>query len=191
MKVQVTCGKCGAFNDLDDAACWKCKREIPEEVRQAAVEQAKQAAAEKQQFETLSRGEQDRWLVDKARERGDWKQVPPEVLERASSRILLTTSYQLASREIQSEIALVTAQVAVGIGVRRSFFASSTGLTGGRIGAAEEFIQEAQNAALSELRTKALMLGADAVIAVSLPFQVIEGGAIFVSGTGTAVTVRR
>jgi len=68
-----------------------------------------------------------------------------------------------------------------------------TDFVGGRSAAYEEELQNSREAALRELTDRAQRLGADAVVGVSIDFEVIgnRGAMIMVTAIGTAVRLRK
>lgn len=195
MNAQLACPKCGVFNDVGDAKCWKCKRPITEEEKQTAVAQAAKEQEEKQAYESLSEEEKDELLIKKAKAQGDWSAVPTPTLNRAASKVILTTSFQLAAHSIRQEITIITAEVVYGVNFFRDLFASVTDIVGGRSDSIQKVLRDARKTVLLELRKEALMIGADAVIAVDLDYQEISGGGksgmIMLVATGTAVNVSK
>lgn len=193
MSTQITCPKCGVYNDVQDFKCWKCNRPITPEEKEPVLRQAAIKQAEEERYNALSQEEKDRQILEKAKNLGDWSIVPEGILKGAAKKITLTTSFQLAQQEISSEVAIVTAEVAYGMNIFRDLFAGVRDIVGGRSGAVQKVLRDARNTVLFELRKEALMVGADAVIAVDLDYQELSGGEkngmIMLIASGTAVTV--
>ena len=110
------------------------------------------------------------------------------------ARVILTTSYEVAGREIDSEIDMVTAECAYGMNIFRDFFAGVRDIVGGRSKAVEKVLRDARRTVFDELRQTAEELGADAVIAVDLDYHELtgggKGGMLLVVATGTAVRLK-
>lgn len=76
----------------------------------------------------------------------------------------------------------------------RDFFAGIRDIVGGRTGSYEKLFQEAKQIALDEMAERARALGADAIVAVDLDYEVIGGDnktMLMVSANGTAVKIRQ
>ncbi len=101
----------------------------------------------------------------------------------------LTTTNAVEGRPVQRYCGIVTGEVIVGANLFRDLFASVRDIVGGRAGSYEEVLSRAREEALSELRMKAVSLGANAVIGIDLDYEVIgaNGSMLMVSATGTAV----
>lgn len=107
--------------------------------------------------------------------------------------IILTTSYQVAGRTIDSEIDVISAQCAYGMNIFKDFFAGIRDVVGGRSKAVEQVLADARVAVLDDLRAEAAALGADAVIAMDMDYHELSGGGkngmLLVVATGTAVRI--
>ena len=195
MSGQLPCPKCGVYNEFSDSKCWKCKRPITEQDKTLALNQAAAARAEKERFDSLSPEEKDRFLIDKAKDTGDWSNVPSATYQRAAENVTLTTSSRLATGQVSCEVEIITAEVAYGVNVFRDMFAGIRDFVGGRSGAIQKVLRDARRTVLLELKKEALMVGADAVIAVDLDYHELSGGdkngMIMLVASGTAVKVAR
>lgn len=195
MSIQVTCPNCGVFNDVSDSTCWKCKRPISNEEKKAAIASAKEASEKQRLYDDLPQNEKDALAIGEARRSGDWSQVSDDVFKRVCKGIILTTSFQLAAHEIESEVSIITAEVAYGMNLFRDLFAGLRDIVGGRSGSVQKVLRDSRNTVLLELKKEALMLGADAVIAVDLDYQELSGGdkngMILLIASGTAVRIKR
>lgn len=104
---------------------------------------------------------------------------------------ILTTAYSIAGREIDSEIEIISAEVVFGMNIFRDVFAGLRDIVGGRSGSVQKVLRDARLKALSELKSEAKLVKADAVIAVSLNYHELTGGgkngAIMLVASGTAV----
>ena len=103
--------------------------------------------------------------------------------------MIISTTHTLEGRPIREYLGLVTGEVIVGANIFRDLFASIRDIVGGRAGAYESTLREARQQALRELEAEARDLGADAVVAIDLDYEVLgQGGSmLMVSATGTAV----
>jgi uncharacterized protein YbjQ (UPF0145 family) len=104
---------------------------------------------------------------------------------------IVTTTNGIDGRPVQKYLGIVTGEVIVGANLFRDMFASIRDIVGGRSGAYEEVLARAREDALSEMRQRAAMFGANAVIGVDLDYEVVgaNGSMLMVSATGTAVYV--
>lgn len=114
---------------------------------------------------------------------GPWGNAPTDMI--------VTTTNGIDGRPVQRYCGVVTGEVIVGANLFRDLFASVRDIVGGRSGAYEEVLGRAREEALSEMRSRAAALGANAVIGVDLDYEVIgaNGSMLMVSATGTAVIV--
>lgn len=105
--------------------------------------------------------------------------------------MILTTTPSVEGRKITSYLGVVAGEAIMGANIVRDLFASITDVIGGRSGAYEEKLQEARTLALQELGDRAARLGANAVVAIDLYYEVVgqSGSMLMVSASGTAVIV--
>ena len=116
---------------------------------------------------------------------------PPGPAEIA--RVLLTTGYMIAGREIDREIDVITAECAFGHNILKDIAASARDFFGGRSGTVQNTLRDCRKVALTELRKEALEAGADAVIGVDLDYGEIGSGGstmLFLVASGTAVKLK-
>ena len=105
--------------------------------------------------------------------------------------MLITTTTLIEGRPVQQYLGIVTGEVIAGANLVRDIFASITDIFGGRSGKYEEVLGRAREEALAEMQAKAAALGANAVIAVDIDYEVLgkAGSMLMVSVSGTAVQV--
>jgi uncharacterized protein YbjQ (UPF0145 family) len=103
--------------------------------------------------------------------------------------IIISTTPTLEGRPIRDYLGIVTGEVIVGANIFKDLFAGIRDIVGGRAGAYEGALRDARNAAFDELRAEAQRLGADAVVAVDIDYEVVgqSGSMLMVSVSGTAV----
>ncbi|REK77642.1 YbjQ family protein [Paenibacillus paeoniae] len=103
--------------------------------------------------------------------------------------MILTTTSTIEGMPVRNYVGIVTGEVIMGANVFRDFMASITDIVGGRSGAYESKLQEARDAAFSEMCHKASRMGANAIIGVDIDYEVIRDGMLMVAVSGTAVNV--
>lgn len=103
--------------------------------------------------------------------------------------IILTTTSVIEGRPVSRYLGIVTGEAIIGANIFRDLFASVRDIVGGRSATYERGLAEARDLALGEMRQKAVALGANAVIAVDLDYEVMGqgNGMLMVSASGTAV----
>ena len=104
--------------------------------------------------------------------------------------MLLTTTETVEGRIVSGYLGIVTGDAVMGTNLFRDIFAGIRDIVGGRSGSYEKELRKAKDAALDALAEEAGALGADAVIAIDLDYEVIGGDKstmLMVSANGTAV----
>ena len=103
--------------------------------------------------------------------------------------MILTTTPQIAGREISQYLGIVTGEAILGANIFKDLFAGIRDIVGGRSGAYEQELRKAREIAFQELEAWALQLGADAVVAIDLDYETVgQGGSmLMVTASGTAV----
>lgn len=189
-----SCIKCGAALTKAEVAgrvCYPCEIKLSsselEKLKALSSSELESLKAErlneaivndnkKEKLKFLEQEERNRCLLEEARKSGDWSNVPEELITEKSKTIILTTSYTLASLEVNNEIDIITAEIAYGMNVFRDIFAGVRDIVGGNSKAVQKILRDSRNAVLAELRKEAFIIGADAVIAVNLNYQEFSGG---------------
>ena len=104
--------------------------------------------------------------------------------------MILTTTESIEGQRIAGYLGIVSGDAVMGTNIFREFFAGIRDIVGGRSGSYEKELRKAKEAALDALAEEASSLGADAVVAVDLDYEVIGGDKntmLMVSANGTAV----
>jgi len=103
--------------------------------------------------------------------------------------MILTTTSVIEGKPVSRYLGIVTGEAIIGANIFRDMFASVRDIVGGRSATYEKGLAEARDLALGEMRQKAVALGANAVIAVDLDYEVLGqgNGMLMVSASGTAV----
>ena len=103
--------------------------------------------------------------------------------------MIITTTDGIEGRQIASYEGVVSGEAILGANVFRDFFAGIRDLVGGRSGSYEKVLGDAKEMAIETMRERAEALGANAIVAVDLDYEVIgeTGSMLMVSANGTAV----
>jgi len=110
-----------------------------------------------------------------------------------SARVVLTTTANVPNKEIKEVVAIVSAEVAVGMNIFKDMFSAVRDVVGGRAGAVQNTLRDLRGQALDELRQEASRVGADAVVGVDLDYSEFSGGGrsmLFIVANGTAVKLQ-
>ncbi len=109
--------------------------------------------------------------------------------QSASDGMVVSTTPTLEGRPVRDYLGVVTGEVIVGANLFRDMFASITDLVGGRSGQYEKVLGRARHEAIDQMTEQARALGANAVIAVDIDYEVLgqNGSMLMVSVSGTAV----
>lgn len=101
--------------------------------------------------------------------------------------MIITTTNTIEGRQITDYLGIVAGETIMGANVVRDFMASITDIVGGRSGAYEGKLSQARQIALDEMVESARRLGADAVVAIDIDYEVVRDGMLMVATSGTAV----
>ncbi|HSV29937.1 MAG TPA: YbjQ family protein [Candidatus Omnitrophota bacterium] len=107
--------------------------------------------------------------------------------------MIVTTTDAIEGAAIAQYLGIVSGDAVMGANIFRDLFASVRDVVGGRAGSYESLLQQAKETALAEMTERARALGADAIVAVDLDYEVIGGDnktMLMVSANGTAVKLR-
>jgi uncharacterized protein YbjQ (UPF0145 family) len=105
--------------------------------------------------------------------------------------MILTTTSSLDGMNVREYRGIVTGEAILGANIFRDLFAGIRDIVGGRSNSYEKVLEAAREQAFNDLKSKALRLGANAVIGVDVDYETIgaKGSMLMVSVTGTAVVV--
>ena len=101
--------------------------------------------------------------------------------------MLTVTTDSIEGRKVTEYLGIVSGDAIVGANIFRDVFARVRDVVGGRAGGYEKALQGAKAHALEDMMEEAQALGADAVLAVDLDYEVIGDSMLMVSANGTAV----
>ena len=103
--------------------------------------------------------------------------------------ILLSTTSVIEGRPVSRYLGVVTGEAIIGANIFRDMFAAVRDVVGGRSATYEKGLNEARQVAMEEMSQKAITLGANAVIAIDIDYEVLGqgNGMLMVAVSGTAV----
>ncbi|WP_244617060.1 YbjQ family protein [Pleomorphomonas diazotrophica] len=116
-------------------------------------------------------------------------------LDKAASSVILTTAFDIPGRETGEIVDIVGAEVAIGVNIFKDIANAWRDTFGGRSNTVQTTLRDARVQCQAELRREAFRIGADAVIGVRFAYSEASvatgtgGGILFVSATGTAVSL--
>ena len=122
--------------------------------------------------------------------------LSPEEREQAKEKrdrldaIVITTAPTIPGNPDYEVIEIITAECVEGMNILRDVFAGVRDLVGGRSESSQRILRDLRKTCLSELRSEALEVGADAVISVDLDYSEFSGGGksmLFLVASGTAI----
>ncbi len=125
---------------------------------------------------------------------GQYDELPTEVIDDLAKELIVTTETTLSGYEVTQRIDIITAECVFGMNIFRDMFAGIRDIFGGRSSASQKVLRDARHTCLTEIRREALMVGANAVIAVDLDYSEISGDGksmLLVVTTGTACRVEK
>ena len=103
--------------------------------------------------------------------------------------MILSTTPTIEGRTIVEYKGVVFGEVIVGVNFIKDFAAGIRDLIGGRSNTYEKELVEARETAMQELQTRAMAMGADAVVGIDIDYEVLgqSGSMLMVTASGTAV----
>ncbi|WP_297006068.1 YbjQ family protein [uncultured Corynebacterium sp.] len=102
--------------------------------------------------------------------------------------MIVTTTATVDGRPITEYIRIVAGETVVGINMFKDIGAGIRNIIGGRSSGYEGEINGAREQALGEMVQRAIELGADGVVGVSMDYESLgQGGMVMVTASGTAV----
>lgn len=99
----------------------------------------------------------------------------------------VTTTNSIEGKEIEDYLGIVSGEAMMGANIVKDFTAGVRNIVGGRSGQYEEEIRKGRIEALKDLKAGAKELEADAVIGVSVDYEEMSEGMLWINITGTAV----
>ena len=103
--------------------------------------------------------------------------------------MIFTTTQSVEGHSIREYKGIVFGEVIAGVNFVRDIAASIRNFVGGRSGSYEEELISARAQAMDEMASRAVRMGADAVVGVDIDYEVLgqNGGMLMVIASGTAV----
>jgi uncharacterized protein YbjQ (UPF0145 family)/DNA-directed RNA polymerase subunit RPC12/RpoP len=135
----------------------------------------------------LERGE-----IDPPESDGD--AAPPALEPEPDLSTIILSTEAATELQIAERLDIITAEFAVGMGLLTDIFNAWRDVFGGRSKSYQNALKDARKAVLLELRREAHLIGADAVLGVSLDYSEISGGGksmLFLVASGTAVRLAK
>ena len=105
--------------------------------------------------------------------------------------MIVSTTPSLAGHPIREYKGLVTGETIIGANLVKDFCASIRDIVGGRSSSYESVLREAKDTAIREMKERAQLMGANAIVGVDLDYETIggTGSMLMVTASGTAVLV--
>jgi uncharacterized protein YbjQ (UPF0145 family) len=103
--------------------------------------------------------------------------------------MLITTTDGVEGRRIAAYLGIVTGETVLGVNIFRDLFSGLRDIVGGRAGGYQNALRDARESAIADMEEAARALGADAIVAVDVDYEVLgeKNGMLMVSVNGTAV----
>jgi uncharacterized protein YbjQ (UPF0145 family) len=103
--------------------------------------------------------------------------------------MIMTTTSIVEGRPVSRYLGVVTGEAIIGANIFRDMFATVRDIVGGRSATYEKALAEAREVAMTEMQTRAQELGANAVVAIDVDYEVLgqNNGMLMVAVSGTAV----
>ena len=115
--------------------------------------------------------------------------VPIPTPESAMKGLVITTTYDIHGSKIEEYLGIVSGEAVMGANIFRDIFASVTDIIGGRSGQYEDRFRRAKEIAISEMAVQAKKSRANAIVGVSLAYEMVRESMMLVSAQGTAVKI--
>lgn len=106
--------------------------------------------------------------------------------------MIMTTTPNIEGHVIEQYYGVVFGEVVSGVDFIRDFAAGITNFLGGRSGSYEGELVDARENAMREMESRAMALGANAVVGIDVDYEVLgaNNGMLMVTASGTAVRYR-
>lgn len=106
--------------------------------------------------------------------------------------MIVTTTPSVEGRQITEYLGVVFGEVISGVDFVKDFTAGLSNFFGGRSSTYEDELIRAREQAMQEMQQRAYQLGADAIVAVDIDYEVLgsNNGMLMVTASGTAIRCR-
>ncbi len=106
--------------------------------------------------------------------------------------MIITTTPTIQGKEIIEYKSIVFGEVISGVDFIKDFAAGLSNFFGGRSGSYEGELIKAREDAIREMESRAMNMGANAVVGVSIDYEVLgsANNMLMVTASGTAVVIR-
>lgn len=103
--------------------------------------------------------------------------------------MIMSTTSVIEGRPVSRYFGVVTGEAIIGANIFRDLFAAVRDIVGGRSATYERALDEARKVAMAEMEQRAIEMGANAVIAIDIDYEVLgqNNGMLMVAVSGTAV----
>lgn len=114
------------------------------------------------------------------------RQASFEAREAAAAAVSLST--EALAPFTAERLGIVAAEAALGINILKDLLVEIRNIAGGRSATLQAAMRDARRSILTDIRSQALALGADAVVAIDIDLiEASHGTMLLMTGTGTAV----
>lgn len=103
--------------------------------------------------------------------------------------MIVTTTDSIEGRRITEYIGIVSGEAINGVNFLKDFGAGIRNIVGGRSKGYEKEIIKAREEAIEEASERAEKMGADAIVAAKIDYEVIGNSMLMVTLSGTAVKI--
>lgn len=110
-------------------------------------------------------------------------------INKRRKNLIITTTPSIEGKRIVEYKGLVVGEVITGVNFVKDFVAGLSDVFGGRSNTYEEELITARTQAISEMQSRAIAMGASAIVGVDLDYEVLgqTNGMLMVTVSGTAV----
>lgn len=99
----------------------------------------------------------------------------------------ITTTDSIEGKKIEKYLGIVSGEAMMGANIVKDFTAGIRNIVGGRSGQYEDEIRQGRMEAFKDMEVRAKEKGADAVVGVSVDYEEMSEGMLWINATGTAV----
>jgi len=115
--------------------------------------------------------------------------VPIPTPESAMKDLVITTTPNIQGSKIEEYLGIVSGEAVMGANILRDTLAGITDIIGGRSGQYENRFRKAKEIAIDEMAVQAKSREANAIVGVSIDYEMVRESMMMVSAHGTAVKI--